>query len=268
MNLGDAWSFLLEIIGQIIIPVWKDLIQYLPLVLVLLVIVSIGGLVWYWQRNSAINRSRVPARLPTGRKPEDMHLPGPSLWPFVAPIGLVLVLFSLAFGIMSSLETMALAALGASVSIIGLVGWYLDANKEYAAVEAGGHGALPQLSGGAQAGPPGWSLQPPAGMHLPGPSAWPFLAPVGLLFLVAGLIFGPAMIVGGLIMASIALIGWLIDADHELDDMEANGHPSQADRDPEKAWPRRLVPVYFLVGAVVLMITLLPWLLSLLPGSA
>lgn len=267
MNLGDAWTFVLEIIGQIIIPVWNDLLGYLPLVVALLVVATLGGLVWSWQRNSAINRSRVPAALPKGRKPDDMHLPGPSLWPFVAPIGLVLVLFSVAFGLFSSLGNMALAALGATIGIIGLVGWYVDAGREYTAVESGGHGGHPQSSARAAAAPPGWSLQPPAGMHLPGPSAWPFLAPVGLVFLVGGLIFGPALIVAGLLMATIALIGWLFDADRELDDLEAHGHPSQGDRDPEKAWPRRLIPAYFAVGALALLITLLPWLLSLLPGS-
>jgi hypothetical protein len=104
-------------------------------------------------------------------------------------------------------------------------------------------------------------------MHLPGPSAWPFLAPVGLLFVVAGLVFGPAMLVGGLVMATIAVIGWLLDAGNELDDLEKHGHPSQADRDPEKAWPRRLIPVYFIVGVLAIGLTLTPWLLSLLPGS-
>ncbi len=52
------------------------------------------------------------------------------------------------------------------------------------------------------------------------------------------------------------------------DDVEAHGHPTQADRDPERAWPRRLIPVYVLVGGLALLLTLTPWLLSLLPGSA
>ncbi len=114
---------------------------------------------------------------------------------------------------------------------------------------------------------PAWSLTPPEGMHLPGPSAWPLLAPVGLLFIVAGLIFGPALIIGGLVMAIIASVGWLLDARHELDDLEEHGHPSQGDRDPEKAWPRRLIPVYVFVGALAILVTITPWLLSLLPGS-
>lgn len=262
MDLGALWTGLLDLVAQIIIPVWNDIIEYLPLVLTFVVIASIAGLAWWWQRQSAGNRSRVPKPVPAGRKPEDLHLPGPSLWPFVAPVGLMVMLFAIVFGPLESLANMLLLGVGLAIAVIGIVGWYLDANKEYAEVEAGGHGHA-----GATTTAPGWSLSPPEGMHLPGPSAWPLLAPVGLFFLVAGLIFGPALFAGGLIMAVIAVIGWLLDARDELDDVEEHGHPSPADRDPEKAWPRKLIPVYFFVGAGAIILTLTPWLLSLLPGS-
>lgn len=262
MNLGELWTGLLEFVGQIIIPTWNDLIQYLPLVLVLLMLASLAGLAWWWQRQSAGNRSRVPAPIPAGRKPADLHLPGPSLWPFVAPVGLMLILFAVVFGPLESFANMLLLGLGLSIGVIGILGWYLDANKEYVEVETGAHASIE-----AGVSPPAWSLTPPEGMHLPGPSAWPLLAPVGLFFIVAGLIFSPILIVAGLIMAVIAVIGWLFDAGREYDDVEEHGHPSQADRDPEKAWPRRLIPVYFIVGAGAIALTLTPWLLSLLPGS-
>jgi hypothetical protein len=265
MNLGDIWTFILELVAQVVIPTWNNLIQYIPLLLTLLVLVSLAGLAWYWQRNAAANRSRVPRPLPTGRRPEDMHLPGPSLWPFVAPVGLLLIVFAVVFGIVGSLANLGLLVLGVSIAVIGILGWYVDANREYARVEAGGH--TPAITAG-RVEPPGWALRPPEGMHLPGPSAWPFLAPVGLLFLVAGLVFGPALLVGGLVMAVIASVGWLLDAGRELRDVEAHGHPTQADRDPERAWPRRLIPLYVLVGGLALVLTLAPWLISLLPGSA
>ena len=263
MNLGELWTGLLEFVGQIIIPVWNDLIQYAPLLLVLVIMALLLGLVYMWQHNAANNRSRVPKPLPAGRKPEDMHLPGPSLWPFVAPVGLLLVVFGLALGPLESVVHAGLMLLGAAVAVVGLVGWYLDAKQEYVRVEAGGHGG----SAAAAVDPPGWALTPPEGMHLPGPSAWPLLAPAGLLFLASGLVFGAAMFIGGAIMAAIAVMGWLLDANRELEDIEEHGHPTQADRDPEKAWPRRLIPVYFVVGALAIGWTLLPWLFSLLPGS-
>ena len=262
MNLNELWTWVLETTAAVIIPVWNDLIQYLPLLLLFAIIGILGAVLWMWRVNATGNASRVPKPIPAGRKPEDMHLPGPSLWPFVAPVGLLFILFAVALGPFESALTFGLLLLGAAVAVIGILGWYLDAGKEYVTVEAGGHGTPEET---AQV--PGWSLAPPEGMHLPGPSAWPLLAPIGLLFLVSGLIFGPAMFIGGAIMAGIAVIGWLLDAGRELDDVEEHGHPSQAVRDPAKAWPVRLIPIYFFVGAVAIGLTLLPWLLSLLPGS-
>jgi hypothetical protein len=264
VNLGELWTGILDLIAQVIIPVWNDLIDFIPLALGLLVLVSVAGLAWAWQRNAAGNRSRVPRPLPAGRKPADAHLPGPSLWPFVAPAGLLLIVFAVVFGL-GSVANMMLLFIGVAIAGVGVLGWYLDANREYAQVEAGAHG---QLEAGIGAETPAWAMQPPGETHLPAPSAWPFLAPVGLVFLTAGLLFGPAMLVGGMVMAAIAAIGWLLDADRELADVEAHGHPTQADRDPEKAWPRRLIPIYVFVGGLAILITLTPWLLSLLPGSA
>ena len=202
MNLNELWTWVLETIAAVIIPVWNDLIGYLPLVLVFAILGILGAVIWMWHVNSAGNASRVPKPIPPGRKPEDMHLPGPSAWPLVGPVGLFFVLFSVALGPFESLLNLGLLLFGLVVAVVGLIGWYLDAGKEYVTVEAGGHGTPEET---AQV--PGWSLTPPDGMHLPGPSAWPFLAPAGLLFLVSGLIFGPAMFIGGAIMAGIAVIG-------------------------------------------------------------
>ena len=263
MNLDELWTGILETTAQIIIPVWNDLIQYIPLLIAFAAIGIAGLITWMWWVNDAGNRSRVPKPIPAGRKPEEMHLPGPSLWPFVAPVGLLFIVFSVALGPLESLSNLLILGAGLAIAAVGILGWYLDAGREYAAVEAGGHPSEAE----AIVDPPGWSLAPPEGMHLPGPSAWPLLAPVGLLFLASGLLFGPAMFIGGAIMAAIASIGWLIDAGRELEDVEEHGHPTQGDRDPEKAWPTRLIPVYFIVGGAAIALTLLPWLLSLLPGS-
>jgi hypothetical protein len=261
--LTELWSGILEVIGQVIIPVWNDLIGYIPLLLALGIIAIVGLVAWMWARHASGNRSRVPRPVPAGRKPEDMHLPGPSLWPFVAPVGLLFILFGLALGPFGSLVNVAILGVGLLIAIVGITGWYLEASREYVQVEAGGHGAGAEAVGGL----PGWALKPPAGMHLPGPSAWPLLAPAGLLFLASGLVFGPAMFIGGLVMASIAAIGWLLDANKELQDVKEHGHASPADRDPENAWPHRLIPVYFVVGGASIALTLLPWLISLLPGD-
>jgi hypothetical protein len=210
--LNDIWTSILELVAQVIIPVWNDLIKLIPIVVVLAFLAILGSIAYLWLRHGSQNRSRVPKPLPSGRKPEDMHLPGPSLWPFVAPVGLLFIVFSLALGPLEGLLNLALLLGGLVIASMGILGWYLDAGREYAAVESGGHGAAEA----ATVQPPGWSLTPPAGMHLPGPSAWPLLAPVGLLFLASGLLFGPIMFLGGAVMAVIAMIGWLLDAGREL----------------------------------------------------
>ena len=64
MDLGELWTGLLEFVAAIIIPVWNDLIQYLPLVILLLVLAAAAGLAWWWQRHAALNRPRVPAPVP------------------------------------------------------------------------------------------------------------------------------------------------------------------------------------------------------------
>jgi len=264
VNLADLWTGLLDLVAQVIIPVWNDLIAYIPVAIALLLLLGVAGLTWAWHRNAAGNRSRVPRTLPAGRKPQDTHLPGPSAWPLLIPVGLVFIAFAIVFGL-ASVANMVLMTIGVVIAGVGVLGWYLDDKRAYAHVAAAGHG---QSAAGLHASPPDWSLQPPVGTHLPGPSAWPLLAPLGLVFMAAGLIFGPAMLIGGLIMAAIAALGWLLDASHELQDVEAHGHPTQADRDPAKAWPGRLMPVYVIVGGLALLLTLAPWLLTLLPGSA
>jgi hypothetical protein len=267
VNLDGIWTWFLDLVGQILVPGWNDLIGYIPLLLVGLVILAVAGLAWWWQRHSAVNRPRVPPRLPSGRKPADLHMPGPSLWPFVAPIGLLLMVFALAIGVTDSLGTLALFGLGLAVGVVGVLGWYLEAGHEYRQLETGAHGEHAMLTATAASAPPAWTLEPPEGVHLPGPSAWPFLAPIGLAFAVAGLIFGPALIIGGLVMGAIASIGWLMDANRELVSVEAHGHAVPATRDPERAFPKALGPVYAGVAAVALVFTLFPWALSLLPAG-
>ena len=283
MNLGELWTFLLELIGQILVPVWKDLIQYIPVLILLLVVVAIAWLAWTWQRNAAANRPRIPRRSPSGRRPAGMHLPVPSPWPFVAPIGLVLIVFAVVFGL-DSLADLALLGLGLAVGLSGVVGWYRDAKREFVALESGGHGsdgsdvgrsamtagaiAAGAMAAGAMAPTkPARAPRPPEGIHMPGPSAWPFLAPIGLVFAVAGLVFGPALLVGGLIMGGIACIGWLRDASRELASVEAHGQVEPVTRDPERAFPKALGPVFVFVAGLSILVTLTPWLLSLLPGG-
>jgi plastocyanin len=259
----DLWTELLALLSQVVTPIWAELIQYIPLLFLGLIPLVLLLLVWMWQRHSAINRSRVPRRLPDGVTPEGLHLPSPSIWPLVGSVGAFFIFLSLVTGSQAG-PNLLFIAIGLAIGGVALVGWLLDAGKEYAAVEAGDHHlVLVAETEGRPASPEVL----PEGIHLPAPSAWPFLAPIGLFFAFLGLALGPLLIAGGLLMAFIAMVGWMLDAGKEYHEVADGLHPDPADRDPERHWPRRLIPVYGLIGIVAIALTMAPWALSLLPRA-
>jgi hypothetical protein len=260
----DAWTRILDLVSQLVTPVWNELIQYIPLLLLLLLGLVLAVVAWSWQRNAALNRPSLARVAASGQAPPGIHLPGPSIWPFIVPIGLFLLFLSVVFGSPTTPFNMALLALGLVIAVVGGVGWFLQAWHEYNHLEAADeHLLLVEETEGAAI-----AAGPPAGIHLPGPSAWPFLAPIGLFFVFLGVILSPILIVGGLVMGAIAALGWWADAGREYRDVEAGQHPEPVTRNPEQAFPKRLMPLYFAVGAVAVLLTLAPWLLSLLPGTA
>ena len=287
-SILDMFFNMLE---QLLLPDWSDLIRLLPWVIGALVV---GWLVFtavQWRRAGARNRSRVPRPLNGGAPPAGVHLPGPSRWPFVAPIGGALILFSFALptrdasGAPVSPINTTLFIAGLIVSIIAIGGWLLEAMREWRATAAAdqlGAGSVHQahaLTPGATAR---WSRQrsapiaqyaePPEGVHMPGPSPWPFLAPIAMVLILFGLVFSAVLIIGGLILGVIAAAGWLIDAGHEYKSTEEVGHAVPATRDPVAVWPKRLIPIFVAVIALSLLVTLAPvginWLNSLTPAEA
>jgi plastocyanin len=114
--------------------------------------------------------------------------------------------------------------------------------------------------------------EPPPGVHMPGPSPWPFFAPIALAVIFFGLIFSPFLIIGGVVLGVISAAGWLRDANREWRSTDEFGHAVPATRDPVRAWPRRLVPVFGAIIALSLVLALLPafggWLGTLRPAEA
>jgi plastocyanin len=114
--------------------------------------------------------------------------------------------------------------------------------------------------------------EPPAGVHLPGPSAWPFLIPIAATVILYGIIFSAALIVGGIVLAIIGVAGWYRDATREYRSTEEVGHAVPVTRDPAKAWPHRLIPIFGAVIVISVLIVLTPiglgYLNSLTPPAA
>jgi plastocyanin len=302
--MGDLIGQFFQFLEQLILPNWPDLIALLPWVLVAIVVAGLLWLALAWTRTSGRNRSRVPKPLPGGAPPPGVHMPGPSRWPFVAPIGAALLLFAFALppkdasGNATGPFNIQLLALGLIVLLISIAGWLYDAMREWravaqpgtghgTAVTAGAHASMALVPAataaarrpgafGAAAAPPVVEerayAEPPPGVHMPGPSPWPFFAPIGVTVMLYGFIFSSVLIVGGLILTIIAIVGWYLDAGHEYRSTEAVGHAVPATRDPQRVWPRRLVPVYGAVIAISLAVTLAPiglgYLNSLTPVAA
>ncbi|MDQ3407549.1 MAG: cupredoxin domain-containing protein [Chloroflexota bacterium] len=263
----DLFSQFLDLLGPLLSPDWNSLILLLPFAMIGLVFLILGYMILNWRRSAGVNRSRVPRRRP-GRPPPDVHMPGPSPWPFVAPIGGTLILLSLIFAGEGLPVNPLLFGLGLAVGLVGIAGWYLDAGREWRAAETGGHGGGlggTLVTGEAVARLPAWAVEPPPGVHMPGPSPWPFFAPIGLFFVFLGLIFGPALLIGGVLMSLVAVIGWYRDAGTEYRQVETIGHVVPETRDPARAWPRSVVPLFGAIAAVALAITFFPLLMSALP---
>jgi hypothetical protein len=188
-----------------------------------------------------------------------------------------------------------LFVIGLIVSLVAVAGWLLEAMREWRSTAAGEHGpalavALPAPAMGiaptatheatSALVPAGTTAvvavdaypEPPVGVHMPGPSPWPFFAPIALAVMLLGLIFSAVLLVGGLILGIIAAAGWLLDAGQEYHSTEQVGHAVPRTRDPRAVWPGRLVPLY---GAVIVISVLgmlaptgISWLNSLTPPEA
>lgn len=266
----DLWTQFLDLLQQVVAPVWNDLIPLLPIAMLGFVLLVLGLIALSWRRSMAKNQSRVPPRR-AGAPPPGVHLPGPSPWPFVAPIGIALVFLSLVFADGGLPVNVPLFLAGLGVGAAGVAGWYLDAGREWRRAESGahgaGHGEATAISAGTVPQLPAWAMEPPPGVHLPGPSPWPFFAPIGIAFIFLGLIFGPVLIIGGLLMAAVAVVGWFRDAGREYRSVEAGHMPEPVSRDPEKAFPKSLVPLYGTIAALAIALTLFPVVIGLLPGS-
>lgn len=296
-------DMLFSLLEQLLLPDWSDLIALLPWVLIGLIVLFALFTAWQWRRAGARNRPRVAPRLHGGAPPPGVHLPGPSRWPFVVPIGAALLLFAIALparddsGAVILPFNLPLAIAGIVVSLIAIGGWLLETMREWRSTAQAehvvpGHMAPPALAEGrSEAGAvqpvgqtavvaveqasvtePEVAREPPPGVHLPGPSPWPFFAPIAFTVMLFGVVFSPVLLIGGIVLGVIAAIGWYLDAGHEYFSTESVGHAVPRTRDPSRVWPRRLVPVFGAVIAISLLVTLAPvglgWLNSLTPAEA
>ena len=106
-------------------------------------------------------------------------------------------------------STCRCSVVGLIVTLVAIIGWLRDAMREWraadhggtlrwpwpagdvAALHGGGDAALSPCSRGAALSPSRSSsrVEPPPGVHMPGPSPWPFFVPIAVTLMLFGLIF-------------------------------------------------------------------------------
>ena len=215
----SPWDSLLEFLNTLVSPDWGALIALIPLGVAVLVIAYLG---WIGRRALTAPPTRTrPA--PVAATPAHVHMPGPSLAPFLAAAGFACFFLAILFVHVGpridpatkqpiadstawTIQPFGLLAIavGSLALVSGLLYWGREASRDYDALEA--RTALPAVIA------PG----PPAGVHVPGPSFRPFMLALAAAAMLLGGVLNVSIFLGGALMLVIALVGWLRDARAEF----------------------------------------------------
>jgi plastocyanin len=231
--LQNIWNGILDFTSKLVIPDWASLIALLPVFMGVVVIVFVAYTLMRFRRVGP--RRRRPARI-TPPPPPGVHMPGPSVAPFLAAFGAFLLFAGLVFN--GLILVVGLVAL-----VLALLYWGREGIREYDHV-AGEHPALPAVIH------PG----PPPGVHVPGPSFRPLLAALGVAVLFAGLVFGGWVLAVGVIFTIVSLLGWLNDARKEYRQVVRADTTGHLENEPPPDWPRVVLPVFAILVAVAVVL--------------
>jgi len=230
--LEGVWNSILELTARFVIPDWGAAIALLPAVLLLLVAAWLAWTGWRFAHAGPTRRGpsrRVPVT------PPGIHMPGPSIAPFLAAFGSFALFAGLVFGDVW-------LWIGLALLVVGLLYWGREGLREFDHLVP----ATP-LPAVVHEGPP-------PGVHVPGPSFRPFLASLAMAVLFFGLVFGGWLLAVGIAFVVVTLLGWLRDARLEYlktVDADRTGHLENL---PEPHWPRRLLVAFSLVVGVALLV--------------
>ncbi|MEJ7696211.1 MAG: hypothetical protein WKF78_06230 [Candidatus Limnocylindrales bacterium] len=156
--LEDVWDAVLELIARFVIPDWGAVVALLPVFVLILIAMVLARTFLGLFRAAPARRGKRRMAL---RTPAGIHMPGPSMAPFLAAIGAALLFLGLVFP--GPLLVVGGIALG-----LALIYWLSEALGIYDR-EVTETGAL------AETVPAIIHRGPPPGVHMPGPSFRPFL---------------------------------------------------------------------------------------------
>jgi plastocyanin len=252
------WETFLEAVGSLVSPDWGALVLLIPLALAL----AVGAYLVWVVRRGATAGPREARSLPVAPPPAGIHMPGPSLAPFLVAGGALALFVALLFlrvgpaidpetgQPITGSTTVELEPTGIVALVIGIVAfagallyWGREAMREYDALEAP-TALVPAEHDG-----------PPAGVHVPGPSFRPLIASIATGVMLLGLVVGPAVFVAGLLMTVIGLLGWLNDARKEYSQTvkaDATGHLENI---PAPRFPTGTLIVFAVLFVGALLVT-------------
>ncbi|MEW5990307.1 MAG: cupredoxin domain-containing protein [Chloroflexota bacterium] len=225
------YNSILDLISQVVIPDWGQLVALLPLGLA-----GLAGLWFAWTIRrfaTAGPTRRAPARL-APVAPEGVHMPGGSAAPVAAALGAAALFAGLVIGGPAIL-------VGATVLALTLLYWGREAIRDYD--HATHASAVPAVVH------PG----PPPGVHMPGPSFRPILGALGTAALLTGLVFGGWVLAAGVLILVATLVGWLVDARAEYVKTEEADRTGHLEALPAPRWPKGLLQG----GAVIFVLAIL-----------
>jgi len=231
--IEELWQQVLDLVSQLVIPDWGELINLLP--------VFMAGLAGLWLLRTVMRfASAGPTRRGKTRQkpaaPEGLHMPGPSFAPVFAAIGMGVLLFGLVLGT-------ELLIVGLIIFVLSLLYWGREGLREYDHLV------------GAERLPVVVHPGPPAGVHMPGPSFRPILGALSMTVLFFGLVFGGWLLLAGVLFLASALLGWLADARGEYRktvEADSTGHLENL---PAPHYPTRLLGTFTVITVLAVLLT-------------
>lgn len=237
-RLQDLWNGILDLTSKLVIPDWGSAVALLPIALLALVVLFFAGTLF---RLTQLGPRRRGVRRVAPLPPPGVHEGHGSFAPILAAVGAGAVFVGLV--VKGWFLIGGLAVLG-----VALLYWGREALREYDHLEGS------PSTGAALA------LPPPPGVHLPAPSFRPILVSTAVALLFAGLVAGPWIALVGFLFLVIGLLGWLRDARHEYADVVAADRTGHHPPAAAPGWPTGTLAAVavILVGAIVLDAGILP----------
>lgn len=225
----DLVQTALDTLSIFIIPDWKTIIAFLP---VLLAVLFIAWFAFTFRKFATLGPSRrAPARLQPVT-PANVHMPGGSSAPVFVAVGAASLFLGLVLG-------GVWLALGATVTVLTLLVWMRDALRDYDHLET--RTMLPAVV----------HEGPPPGVHMPGPSIRPLMGALGSAALLGGLVVGGWVLVLAVIFLVYTLLGWLVDATAEYRKTVEADKTGHLENIPPRALPLRSLQVFALAFIVL-----------------